>query len=174
MYNLSFAAAQPLHYLERSSLSLSAHSKLCHDTRGRCACTMPASTLIFHTVAPTWAICHTKHTICKTVCLRALRVCRPQLARPSGQISHTALAALPLCTVLGTAALSARVVVHAVSVTAAACYVRPPLELPGRELLRAGCTGMYLKPFGMRLLAAAASLLVIRHFLSTCYAHKRT
>lgn len=63
MSNLSFAAAQPLHYLERSSLSLSAHSKLCHDTRGRCACTMPASTLIFHTVAPTWAICHTKHTI---------------------------------------------------------------------------------------------------------------
>ena len=59
----------------------------------------------------------------------------------------------------------------AVIVTAAACYVRALLELPGRELLRAGCTGIYLKPFGMRLLAAVASLLVIRHFLSTCIAH---
>ena len=82
--------------------------------------------------------------------------------------------ALLLCTVLRTAALSARVMVRAVSMTAAACYVRAPLELPGRELLRAGCTGIYLKPLGMRLLAAAASLLVIRHFLSTCFAHKRT
>ena len=43
--------------------------------------------------------------------------------------------------------------------------------LPGRELLRGGCMGTYLKPFGMRLLAAAASELVMRQFLSTCSGH---
>ena len=51
------------------------------------------------------------------------------------------------------------------------CYWRPPLALPGRELFRVGCTGIYLKPFGMRLLAAAASELVMRQFLSTCSVH---
>ena len=170
---LALAAAQPLH-LERSSLSLSAHSKLCHDTRGHCACTMPASTIIFHTVAPTRAICHTKHTIWQD----------SLFARSQGMqtTSGTTQRAKQPYSTSGTAPVhcaqdstpSARVMVHAVSMTAAACYVRPPLELPGRELLRAGCTGIYLKPFGMRLLAAAASLLVIRHFLSTCVAHKRT
>ena len=45
------------------------------------------------------------------------------------------------------------------------------MALPGRELFRVGCTGIYLKPFGMRLLAAAASELVMRQFLSTCSVH---
>ncbi len=50
-------------------------------------------------------------------------------------------------------------------------YQRAPLALPGRALLRVDGSGTYLKPLGMRLLAAAASVLVMRQFLSTCTAH---
>ncbi len=49
-------------------------------------------------------------------------------------------------------------------------YERAPLALPGRALLRVDGKATYLKPLGMRLLAAAASVLVMRQFLSTCTA----